>query len=140
VIYLDTSAIVKLFVEEEGSAALRARVTGQVVRTVSIAFVETLSALVRKPELSEAECLAATRAFLASWPGFHALATDSVLESAGILARAHRLRGFDAVHLAAARALGPPSTIQFGVYDEALAKAAGREGFRLLADEEGGDL
>ena len=46
-IYLDSSAIVKLFVEEPFSDELRKAIVGQPVRTVGIAFVETLSALAR---------------------------------------------------------------------------------------------
>jgi len=134
VIYLDTTALVKLYVKEEFSDEVRKVVAGHPVRTVSIAFVETLSALARKNELSETERLSATREFLASWHRFRAISTDDVLEAAGILARAHRLRGFDAVHLAAARDLGPPSTIQFAVYDKDLAKAARQEGFQLITN------
>ncbi len=133
-IYLDTTAIVKLLVEEEFSDELRKAVGGHLVRTVSIAFVETLSALARKEELSESERLSATREFLASWHRFRAISTDGVLEAAGILARAHRLRGFDAVHLAAARDLGAPSSIHFAVYDKDLAKAAKKEGFQLITN------
>lgn len=133
-IYLDTTALVKLFVEEEFSDDIRKATAGHSVRTVSIAFVETLSALARKEELSEEERLSATREFLASWHRFRAVSTDAILEAAGILARAHRLRGFDAVHLAAARELGAPSTIQFAVYDKDLAKAGKKEGFQLITN------
>ena len=94
--------------------------------------METLSALARKKELSDSERLAATREFLASWHLFRAVATDDVLEAAGVLARAHRLRGFDAVHLAAARELGAPGSTRFVVYDQELAKAARKEGFQVL--------
>ncbi len=131
-IYLDTTAIVKLFVEEEFSNDVRSAAESQSVGTVSIAFVETLSAFARKKELSEEERASATREFLATWHRFRVVSTDVVLESAGILARAHQLRGFDAVHLAAARELGAPSSIQFVVYDGDLAKAAKKEGFRVL--------
>jgi uncharacterized protein len=132
VIYLDTTAIVKLLVEEEFSNEVRTAAEGQSVGTVSIAFVETLSALARKRELSEVERFSATREFLATWHRFRVVSTDAVLESAGILARAYQLRGFDAVHLAAARELGTPSSIQFVVYDKDLAKAAKKEGFRVM--------
>lgn len=133
-IYLDTSALVKLFVKEAFSEEVREAVAGQPVRTVSIAFVETLSAFTRKAELSEEERLAVTREFLRSWHRFRALSTDDVLESAGILTRAHHLRAFDALHLAAARELGAPSGVQFAVYDRELARAARAEGFQVMTD------
>jgi predicted nucleic acid-binding protein len=134
VIYLDTSALVKLYVQEAFSEEVRDAVTGQSVRTVSIAFVEALSAFSRKVELDEQERLAVTREFLKSWHRFRALSTDAVLEPAGILTRAHGLRAFDALHLAAARELGAPSTIRFAVYDRNLARAARDEGFQVLTD------
>jgi predicted nucleic acid-binding protein len=133
-IYLDTSALVKLYVQEAFSEEVREAVAGQPVRTVSIAFVEALSALARKAELTEDERLSVTREFLKSWHRFRALSTDDVLESAGILARGHRLRAFDALHLAAARELGAPSSIQFAVYDQDLARAAREEGFQVMTD------
>ena len=131
-IYLDTTALVKLLVEEEFSEDVRSAAGGRSVRTVSIAYVETLSALARKNDLSDEERLSATREFLSCWHRFRAVPTDSILESAGILARAHQLRGFDAVHLAAARDLGAPSSITFAVYDADLARAARKEGFQIL--------
>jgi predicted nucleic acid-binding protein len=133
-IYLDTSALVKLYVQEAFSEEVREAVAGQPVRTVSIAFVEALSALARKAELTEDERLSVTREFLKSWHRFRALSTDDVLESAGILARGHRLRAFDALHLAAARELGAPSGVQFAVYDQDLARAAREEGFQVMTD------
>lgn len=133
-IYLDTSALVKLYAEEEFTPEICRAVDGQSVRTVSAAFVETLSALARKDEFSEEERLSATREFLKTWHRFRAVATDAVLETAGILARAHRLRAYDAIHLAAARELGAPSSVRFAVYDEALARAARQEGYPLITN------
>lgn len=133
-IYLDTSALVKLLVKEDFSEEVLQAVTKQPVRTASIAYVETISALARKDSLADEERLAATREFLASWHRFRAIPADDVMEHAGILARAHRLRAFDALHLAAALCLGAPSRIRFAVYDEALAQAAKREGFPLITD------
>lgn len=133
-IYLDSSAIVKLFIKEEFSDNVQKAVEGHAVRTVSIAFVETLSALARKKELSDTERLSANREFLSTWHRFRAISTDSILESAGILTRAHGLRGFDAVHLAAALNIGAPSTIIFAVYDKDLAQAAKKEGFQLITN------
>jgi len=66
-IYLDTSALVKLYVKEDHTALVQQVVAGQSVRTVAIAFVETLSAFARKKELSAKERLTASQEFLASW-------------------------------------------------------------------------
>jgi len=134
VIYLDTSALVKLYAKEAFSEELREAVKGHSVRTASIAFVETLSAFARKPGFTEAERAALNREFLATWHRFRAVPTDEVLEAAGVLVRGHPIRAFDAIHLAAARSLGPPSRIRFAAYDKALARAAAKEGFVLITD------
>ena len=104
------------------------------MRTASIAFVEALSAFTRKPGLTEAERVALNREFLATWHRYRAVPTDEVLEAAGVLVRGHGLRAFDAIHLAAARSLGPPSRIRFAVYDKELARAATKEGFKLITE------
>ena len=104
------------------------------MRSVSIAFVEVLSALSRKADLDDDERVAAVREFLASWHRFKAVPTDSILEVAGVLTRSHPLPAFDAIHLAAAMELGPPSTITFAVYDLDLARAARKDGFKLITD------
>ena len=80
----------------------------------------------------EGERLLATQEFISSWHRFQAIPTASVLEAAGILTRAHRLRGFDAVHLAAARDGVAPTKTHFAVYDRDLAKAAKQEGFAAV--------
>ena len=133
-IYMDTSAIVKLLVQEENSKEILKAVDRKPVRSVSIAFVEVLSALARKSDLDDDERVSAVREFLASWHRFKAVPTDSILEVAGVLTRSHQLRGFDAIHLAAAMEFGPPSTISFAVYDLELARAARKEGFKLITD------
>jgi len=106
VIHLDASALVKLPVEEDGSLPVREAVAGKAVRTSTIAFVEVLSAISRKADLDADERLFAIREFLSCWRRFNAVPTDPIREAAGVLTRGHRLRAFDAVHLAAALALG----------------------------------
>ena len=133
-IYLDTSAIVKLLVQEENSKEVHKAVDRKPVRSVSIAFVEVLSALARKSDLDDDERVAAVREFLASWHRFNPVPTDSILEVAGVLTRSYQLRAFDAIHLAAAKELGPSSTVLFAVYDLELARAARKEGFKLIPD------
>ena len=133
-IYLDTSAIVKLLVQEEHSKEVFKAVDRKPVRSVSIAFVEVLSALARKSDLDDDERVAAVREFLASWHRFNPVPTDSILEVAGVLTRSYQLRAFDAIHLAAAKELGPSSTVLFAVYDLELARAARKEGFKLITD------
>lgn len=53
--------------------------------------------------------------------------TDALVRSAGSLAQAHRLRGYDAVHLAAAQMLRDSDTVLVSG-DRQLIGAAAREG------------
>jgi len=60
--------------------------------------------------------------------------TDALVRSAGRYAERHALRGFDAMHLAAATQLrGAGETVEFGCFDGALNRAARREKLSPLA-------
>jgi len=131
-LYLDTSSLVKLYVEEAGSGEVRdlvAQVT--VVATSIVAYAETRAALARlrrSGDLTPAESSAAKRAFEAQWPAFLTVeVTAPVSREAGELAERYALRGFDALHLASfaeiARRGGPAET-RFSSFDDRLNKVA----------------
>jgi len=105
--YLDTSALVKLYVREEGSEAVRELVDAvAVVATAKVAYAEARAALARgfREGLLEARDYRLVVAALQDdWARYLALElSDPLIWLAGELAEKHRLRGFDAVHLAAA--------------------------------------
>jgi len=140
-LYLDTSALVKLYIEEEGSALVRGEVDRAVsVATSHIAFVEIRSALSRKHGLGEvaAGVFHAARASLEDdWSCFMVVGiTEAVIREAARLVDKHRLRAYDAIHLASAiqfrRETGEEGSILFAAWDDNLANAAKREGFQLL--------
>ena len=131
-LYLDTSSLVKLYVEEVGSGDVRGLVAQATVVTTSIvAYPETRAALARLRrggDLSPAKCAAAKRAFEAQWAAFLTLeVTASVSREAGAFAEEYALRGFDALHLASfaeiARRAGPAAT-RFSIFDDRLNEAA----------------
>ena len=100
VVYLDSSAIVKLIILEAGSEALRAWLTDRPLRATSaIARTEVLRAI--RPEGSAA--IAAARTI------FRALdlvsVSESVLEAAALLLPT-TLRTLDAIHLATVVSIG----------------------------------
>ncbi len=104
-LYLDTSALVKLYVEEEGSSTVREAVAGaETVATSMIAYVEARAAFARRRRerrLSRSEYSSTTKEFEADWEHYVALeVTSSLIRSAAELAEAHALRAYDAVHLA----------------------------------------
>ena len=108
--YLDTSALVKRYAREAGTTWISTLVDparGNVLYTVQITGPELVAALARKVRTGDVTATDATRAitaFRASWYREYQVvaATAAVAEQAMDLAAGHGLRGYDAVHLAAA--------------------------------------
>ena len=131
-LYLDSTSLVKLYVQEVGSEDVRNLVAqAAVVATSIVAYPETRAALARlrrSRDLTPAKFAAAKRNFEDQWPAFLALeVTAAVSREAGDFAERYTLRGFDALHLASfadvARHAGPSDT-QFSSFDDPLNKAA----------------
>ncbi len=138
-LYLDTSSLVKLYVSEEGSDAVRQLVAeATIVATSVVAYPETRAALARlrrEGALQPAALAAARRGFERQWPAFLAIeATDPLCHAAGELAERHGLRGFDSIHLASfaavARLAGAEKTA-FSSFDHRLNEAARKLSTRL---------
>jgi len=131
-LYLDTSSLVKLYVAEPGSDAVRQLVdAATVVATSSVAYTETRAAFARRRReraLRPAAFASAKKAFEAEWPKYFTVEVTSALcRQAGEFAERYRLRAYDAVHLAAfaeiAREAGVRET-RFSSFDTALNRAA----------------
>jgi predicted nucleic acid-binding protein len=108
--YLDTSALVKLYVRERDSEAVRRLVSeASAVATSLVAYPEARAALARGFRdglLDEKDYRQVVAALESDWPRYLALeVSDSLARFAGELAEKHRLRGFDAIHLASALTL-----------------------------------
>ncbi|MDK2855966.1 MAG: uncharacterized protein PWQ86_1179 [Bacillota bacterium] len=104
--YLDTSALVKLYVQEPGSEMVRTLVDeASLVATSKVAYAEARAALARGFRdglLQEKDYRQVVAALQNDWPSYLALeVSDSLVWLAGELAEKHRLRGFDSIHLAA---------------------------------------
>lgn len=137
ILYLDTSALVKLYVEEPHSQRVRGWVgEAAVVATSVVAFPEASAAFARKrreggmgPRDLERVLVALDR----DWGDYAVLEVRE--RAAGAQAVKHGLRGFDAVHLAAALELktgAAATSIAFCAFDERLLAAATAEGLELL--------
>ena len=131
-LYLDTSSLVKLYVTEPDSDAVR-RLVGEatVVATSAVAYAEARAALARLRRdgtLTAPHLASLKREIDEQWPTFLTLdATDSLCRAAGALAEKYRLRGFDSIHLASfaevARRAGTDET-RFSSFDDKLNQAA----------------
>jgi predicted nucleic acid-binding protein len=129
---LDTSSLIKLYVTEFGSEAVRQLVgDATVVATSVIAYTEARAALARlrrEGALTPSKLTSAKREFDQQWPTYLTLdATDSLCRAAGELAEKYSLRGFDSIHLASfaevSRRAGTGDT-RFSSFDDRLNQAA----------------
>jgi predicted nucleic acid-binding protein len=136
IVYLETSSLVKLYVREPDSDTVRETLrAADVVATSIVAHAEARAAFARKRRekgLSEAAYQAVKDSLERDWPQYFVLGlTGPSAKSAGNLAGKHALRGFDAIHLAAAielRSSGAPA-VRFLTADSRLRDAARSEGF-----------
>lgn len=108
VVYLDTSALVKIYVNESHSETVRRAVAeADRVTTCAVAYPEAMSAFRRLEAdgvISREAREAHASALAAEWYRAYAAkgVTSRTAQFAGKLVFKHGLRGFDAVHLAAA--------------------------------------
>ncbi len=107
ILYLDASALVKRYVAEPGSAEVNEAISkAEVIGTALISRAEVAAALakaVRMDSLTREDALASLQVFRNEWPDLvRVQVTEMVIARADAFAWEHGLRGYDAVHLAAA--------------------------------------
>jgi uncharacterized protein len=138
IIYLDTSALLKLYIQEAHSEDVDGLVsTAAGVGTGILAYTEMAAAMSRAARMrliSDGAARAAWDRFLGDWPEFTRLKLSAALtERAASLAWDFGLRGYDAVHLAAALtwqdALGEP--ISLATFDRLLWNAGKKAGVAI---------
>lgn len=140
ILYIDTSALVKLYAKEAGTTEVqRAVAKAEQIATSLIAYVETRSALARKYRLEQVDGAARRhkREFERDWTQLYRLPMDVItVRRAAELAEQHRLRAYDAVHLATADLLQATvrAPVAFACFDNALNEAALRLDLKLITD------
>jgi predicted nucleic acid-binding protein len=107
ILYLDSSALVKRYVTEAGSEEVgRACNTADILGTALITKAEVSAAFARAARmgiLSEEEAIENLALFQIQWQDYFRLpVSEATVNSAAHLAWEYNLRGYDAVHLAAA--------------------------------------
>ncbi len=138
ILYLDTSSLIKLYVEEEGSDTVRAEVAAaEVVATSLLSYPEARAALARirrQRSLSPVEHRRARTAFEEDWERYLVVqVTEPVCRTAGDLAEEHGLRAYDSVHLSSYTTLRLQrgGDVRFSSFDRHLNRAAAAESRRL---------
>ncbi len=133
ILYLDTSALIKLFIEEiHSDQVLESAKAAKGLACSSLGYVETHAAFARlaregllptQPVNRHQELVSA---FNHAWKDFIVVdASPRLIEQAARLVVPHALRGFDAVHLASAlEVFHAVPKMRFACYDESLRMAA----------------
>lgn len=126
-LYLDSSALVKRYVAEEGSDDIvKAMDLAEAWSSCRLAFVETVRAVGLRAGTRS------TDRVRGDWSNFDVVEVDQGLaERAAQLAVSSGLRALDALHLAAALSVPAPS-ILFATWDTRLHRAAREHGLWTL--------
>lgn len=137
--HLDTSALIKRFVAEKGSALVQAVVIRNgPIAAAKIAYVEVYAGLSRKHReghLSDRMYALSCRQFESDWHAYVRVEMgDEILLMARDLIQRYPLRGFDAIHLASALSLRSAlaEEITFAAADDRLLRAARAEHLQVL--------
>ena len=142
ILYLDTSALVKVYVTEPfREPVVSAMQEAEAVASHSLAYVEAHAAFARAlsdGRLTEGQHEAVKQEFRADWENYLQVGTSPLLiQRAADLAEAFHLRAYDSLHLAAAAVLHARSgeAVLFACFDRKLNHAAAVLGLSPLKPE-----
>ena len=131
ILFCDTSALLKLFIDEQGSEGMsKARSSSQGIAVCRITWAESMAAFAQRTRFqgaSQSGLAQARSMFEQAWPDFViADVTHPLVEKAGMYAEAFGLRGYDSVQLAAAHNLHEQLDLPltFACFDRRLNQAA----------------
>lgn len=127
--YLDSSALVKLYLAEPGREEVEKLLEStEAVTTSVIAYTEiraTFARRLRSGELSDEEHAQVVEDFESDWAGVNELeVTPEIYRLAGDLTVSHPLRGMDALHLASALRAKTEVDVHFLSFDRELQRVA----------------
>ena len=141
--FLDTSAVVKLYIYEAGTERMRSLFSGDVDRLFTVSSltqVEVRSAIRKRERLQEIDGALAVKAIVLFEQHFQARyiiqpINNMILEDAKVLVDRRGLRAYDAIQLAACLAVkgsAGENAATFVCADRDLLKAAESEGLEVL--------
>ena len=135
ILYLDSSALLKRYFEEDGSGDVLALwIRAVALATSEVAYAECLASIHRKGRESGLKSRIVGEilsSFKQDWASILRVEVSPELEDTiDELAARHPLRGFDLIHLSSALTLRErhPEEFLFAAFDERLLAAAQREG------------
>jgi predicted nucleic acid-binding protein len=138
ILYLGTSSIAKLYVEEKHSDAVREWVRdAEIVATCRVAYTEMISALeirFKQNDLTRSDYDLIVKRFSEDWLNFAIVDFDE--RQAGFFIKKYGLRRFDAIHLSAAKLIERQRDgvfLTFSSVEENLCRAAVVEGLKILS-------
>ncbi len=133
-VYVDASAIVKLFVAEHGSELARESVLGPRAKISSRVIYTEVGRAIHRRIRNDAERADALADWEVLWEAFDVVEVDEhITRHALALAQFHGLGTLDAIHLASALRV-PAAPMRFATWDSALADAAHAVGLRTIPD------
>lgn len=141
ILYLDTSALIKLYVDETFSETVLSAVKdSKIVSTQVISYVEAHAAfarLQRENKITQTEHEKVKADLINDWESFlQVKCIPSILQQAAKLTELFSLRSYDSIQLASAQYLFKNSQqiVSFGCFDHKLNQAADVLGLNLLID------
>lgn len=143
IVYFDTSALLKAYVQEEGSAEVLALMdqVDNLFGSIVLTKVEMASAIQRAIRTTGSASISATKAwedFLDNWDAFTRLrVTAGTIEKASDFAWKYGLRGYDSLHLAAALIWQETldAKVSFAAFDRDLWQAGRKAGLETWPAE-----
>jgi uncharacterized protein len=142
ILYLGTSSLAKLYVEEKYSDIVRDwGEKAEIVATCRVAYTEMISALelrIKQNDLSKSDYELIMKRFAQDWLTLAIIDFDE--REAGSLVKKYGLTRFSAIHLSAAKLIKKEHhdiSVSFSSVDENLCKAASTEGLTALDFQRG---
>jgi predicted nucleic acid-binding protein len=137
ILYLGTSSLAKLYVDEKYSDVVREWIKEvEIIVTCRIAYTEMVSALelrLQQNDLSKHDYDRIIKRFSRDWLSIATVDFDE--REAGLFVKKYGLKRFDAIHLSSAKLLKKKLkdvSLLFSSIDEKLCKAAAEEGLKVL--------
>jgi predicted nucleic acid-binding protein len=142
ILYCDTSALIKRYVEEEGTEIVdRLWAASLGIATSAVAFAETAATFSRKLRegiLTEREYVTTLKMFKTDFDSFILVSITPMLNSLiERLVMEYPLRGFDAIHLSSALMIKGSGSlpIHFACFDHTLNEAALKESLTVAVEK-----